>query len=446
MKFPAYSRYKSTGIEWLGAVPEHWEVKRLKMGVRLTDRKVEATEENPLPYVGLENIESWTGRLLFASPEVVPTGTANSFKLGHTLFGKLRPYLAKACNPDFDGLCTTELLVMKGIQFDRRLLLYSLLSHGFISLVDSSTYGSKMPRANWEFIGNCVMPLAPRVEQEAIASFLDRETNWIDLLMKEKRKLIERLKEKRIAVISRTVTRGLPPDAAHAAGLPETPQFKSSGINWLGDIPAHWQAMPLKYFAFVKTGFAFSSDDFTDEGVPVLRIGDITREGKIDLSDAKYLPEENLRIHPDVIVRPDDIAMAMTGATIGKVGRYRYQTPALLNQRVCVFRPHSGNSQDYLWYLLNTDFYIEHVFLTAFGGAQPNISDTQLLSCGIPVPPPREQTAIAAYLDTETGKLERLVAEVETALERLQEYRMALITAAVTGKVDVRKEPNVKKI
>jgi type I restriction enzyme S subunit len=141
-----YPRYKPSGVDWLGDVPEHWEAKRLKMAVHLTDKKVDADEDNPVPYIGMENIESWTGRLLPINPDIVPTGTANAFKAGQTLFGKLRPYLAKACNPDFDGLCSTELLVLNGVEFDRDSLRYALLSDGFIKLVDSSTYGSKMPR------------------------------------------------------------------------------------------------------------------------------------------------------------------------------------------------------------------------------------------------------------------------------------------------------------
>ena len=236
MRLPPYPKYKPSGVEWLGEVPEHWELKRLKMAGHLTDRKVEADKDNPVPYIGMENIESWTGRLSLIH-DVVPTGTANEFKVGHTLFGKLRPYLAKVCNPDFDGLCSTEFLVLECPDIDRRTLLYLLLSGGFIKFVDSSTYGSKMPRASWNFIGNCVLPIAPPDEQRAITDFLDRETAKIDRLVAKKRTLIERLKEKRSALISRTVTRGLPPAAAHQAGLDPQPKLKPSGIDWLGEVP-----------------------------------------------------------------------------------------------------------------------------------------------------------------------------------------------------------------
>ena len=199
-------KMKDSGIEWLGDVPEHWEVRRLKFCVQLTDQKIEANREKPLPYVGLENIQSWTGKLLPIDPNVVPTSVANRFGKGMTLFGKLRPYLAKACNPDFEGLCSTELLVFKSTGFDRRLLLYLLLTDGFIKVVDSSTYGAKMPRANWDFIGNCIVPVPPLEEQKQIVAFLDGETAKIDTLIEKCETAIELLKERRTALISAAVT------------------------------------------------------------------------------------------------------------------------------------------------------------------------------------------------------------------------------------------------
>lgn len=200
------AKMKDSGIEWLGEVPKHWEAKRLKFCVQLTDQKIEANREKPLPYVGLENIQSWTGKLLPIDPNVVPTSVANRFGKGMTLFGKLRPYLAKACNPDFEGLCSTELLVFKSTGFDQRLLLYLLLTDGFIKAVDSSTYGAKMPRANWDFIGNCIVPVPPLEEQKQIAAFINRETTKIDTLIEKCETAIELLKERRTALISAAVT------------------------------------------------------------------------------------------------------------------------------------------------------------------------------------------------------------------------------------------------
>jgi type I restriction enzyme, S subunit len=237
VKYKAYPEYKDSGVEWLGVVPEKWHVRLLKYLANKSDKKTEADENQPLPYIGLEHIESWTGNLLPLDPDLIPAGICNRFGPGDTLFGKLRPYLAKACNVDFAGLCSSELLVLSAQRLNRNFLLCSLLSEGFISLVDSSTYGAKMPRANWEFIGSCSLPLPSFNEQHAISSFLDRETNQIDSLVTKKRTLIEKLKEKRTALISSAVTRGLPPEAARAAGLDPHPRLKPSGVEWLGDVP-----------------------------------------------------------------------------------------------------------------------------------------------------------------------------------------------------------------
>jgi type I restriction enzyme S subunit len=244
----------------------------------------------------------------------------------------------------------------------------------------------------------------------------------------EQQRLMELLKEKRQAVVSHAVTKGLNPNAP----------TKPSGVEWLGDVPAHWECFPLKYLATIKTGYAFSSDDFVGEGTPVLRIGDITTEGRVDFSNARFLPPEYAEKHSDVLVVKDDIVMAMTGATIGKAGWYLEDQPALLNQRVCVFRASQPNSQRYLWHILNAGFYAEHIALAAVGGAQPNISDSQLLRCRVPAPPAAEQEAIAEFLDQERAKFHTLTAEAKRAIDLLQERRTALISAAVTGQIDVR--------
>ncbi len=439
MKLPAYPRTKPSGVEWLGDVPEHWQVKRLKMAAQLTEKKVEADEENPVPYIGMENIESWTGRLLPINPDVVPTGTANAFKAGHTLFGKLRPYLAKACNPNFDGLCSTELLVLHGVEFDRACLCYALLSDGFIKLVDSSTYGSKMPRASWDFIGNCVLPIAPPAEQRDIAAFLDRETGRVDRLVAKKRELIERLKEKRTALISRTVTRGLPPAAARAASLPENPPLKPSGLDWLGDIPEHWEALRVRRCAKrIQTGGTppTAEERYYEEGtVPWFGPGSfddhIVVSQPIKLLNASAVEEGAARLFAA------GATMVVTiGATVGKVSSLT--EAGSCNQQITVIEFDQQHIHPrFATYQLKR---LEPALRASAPSATlPILDQGEIADIALGVPPLPEQAAIAAYLDTETAKLDALVVKVEAAVERLQEYRTALISAAVTGKIDVRR-------
>lgn len=443
MRYKAYLAYKPSGIEWLGEVPGHWEVKRLKYSALRADEKVEADPDNTVPYVGLEHIEPRTGRLLPLDSDLIPAGVSNRFRAGDTLFGKLRPYLAKACNVNFDGLCSSELLVLRTTKQDPRFLLYRLLADGFISLVDASTYGAKMPRAGWDFIGACPLPVPSIHEQCAIADFLDAQTAKLDTLVAKKRVLIEKLKEKRTALISRTVTRGLPPDAARTAGLDPHPNLKASGVDWLGDVPQHWDVMRLRYVGDAVIGLTFDPADVVDEddGTLVLRASNVSG-GQIVLEDNLFV---NSKIPGHLVTTVGDILICSRSgsrALIGKNAKITEESAGLtFGTFMMVFR---SVHNDYLFYVFNSTLfdYQSSAFLTS---TINQLTISNLYSFEVPIPPPAEQKAIAIYLGQETAKINQMIAKIEAAIERLQEYRTALITAAVTGKIDVRgmaHEPN----
>jgi type I restriction enzyme S subunit len=212
---------------------------KLKYAVELRRARVEGAESGR-PYVGLENIESGTGRLIATATTQNTDGEFASaagdslsavFQAGDILFGKLRPYLAKAWIADFDGRCSTELLPLRPEKIDPRFGLYAILSQQFIDAVDASTFGSKMPRADWEFIGNLPIPFPSRRQQSNIAQFLDRETADIDVLIAAKQLLLDLLAEKRRAIVAEAIMRGLNSVAP----------LRPSEIDWLGDIPTHWE-------------------------------------------------------------------------------------------------------------------------------------------------------------------------------------------------------------
>ena len=414
-RIKAYPAMKDSRVKWIGDVPEHWDMKRLKTVVRLIDRKVEADEEHPVPYVGLENIESWVGRFLSTNPGVVPAGPASKFKAGNTLFGKLRPYLAKACNPDFDGLCSTEILVLKSVEIDRRILLYTLLSDEFIKLLDSSTYGSKMPRASWDFIGSCVIPIATPNEQRTIANFLDRETVKIDTLVAKKRTLIERLNEKRNALISRTVTRGLPPDAAHAAGFDPHPKLKPTGIDWLGDVPEHWEVKSLKWAVIFQRGHDLPAERRRKGTVPLVSSSGVSATHSC--AKAKG---------PGIV----------TGR-YGTIGEFYLITENYWPLNTSLYSIDlRGNEPRFLQAMLR---HLSPLFLLhAVKSAVPGVDRNDIHPITVVVPPFTEQEVIADFLDGESAKTDSIVAKIETAIKRLREYRTALITTAITGKIDVR--------
>lgn len=422
-----YERYKESGIPWLGEVPEHWEIKPLKFSINNISHKVESQLSN-LRYFGLENIESFTGRLLL-DIELESEGIANEFQENDVLFGKLRPYLAKVHLSRLNGLVSTEALVFRASNaVNPKFLFYFCVSSDFIDAVNGTTFGSKMPRASWDNIGNFRMLIPSLKEQSAIAHFLDTKLGEIDALIEKQQTLLEKLAEQRTAVITHAVTKGLNPAAP----------MKNSGVEWLGDVPAHWQLINLKFLCRVKGGYAFSSDDFSDEGIPVIRISDILFDGTVDNINCKRIPLELAPNQKDFELRNSQLVMAMTGATIGKISKYCSEDYAYINQRVGKFEAFNSRlNYAFLYHLLNTSGYQEHIKLTAFGGAQPNISDSEMVNYQMVLPTMEEQANIADYLDKETAQIDRLCDTVNQTIDRLKEYRTALITQAVTGKIKV---------
>ncbi|HDZ5084783.1 TPA: restriction endonuclease subunit S [Campylobacter jejuni] len=192
--------FKDSGIEWLGEIPQHWKILKLKHIASLRNQK-----SNNIDFrIGLENIESKTGKFI-PSSEIVFEEDGIGFEKGDILFGKLRPYLAKVFLTDRDGICVSEFLVLKIKSESNKFIKFLMLSSLFIDIVDSSTYGTKMPRANWEFIGNLKIPLPPLKEQEQIANFLDKKCEKIDLLIEKTKKQIKLIKEYKTTLINQAV-------------------------------------------------------------------------------------------------------------------------------------------------------------------------------------------------------------------------------------------------
>ena len=200
---PQYETYKDSGIEWLGKIPSEWQLNPLKRVLSLVSEKTLSSISN-LSYVGMENIESWSGRFIPSHAEI--EGLANRFQKGDILFGKLRPYLAKVSLATDEGICSTEFLVYRTKTQSSHYFRYLLGSKQFINLVDASTYGSKMPRASAEFIGVQKLPIPSIEEQIALAHFLDQKTTQIDTAIAIKEKQIEKLREYKTTLINSAVT------------------------------------------------------------------------------------------------------------------------------------------------------------------------------------------------------------------------------------------------
>ena len=425
MSFPRYPEYRDSGVAWLGEVPAHWDVKRLKHNLRLLTEKTDR-RANP---VALENIEGWSGRFLPTETEFEGEGIA--FDKGDILFGKLRPYLAKALLAEAAGEAVGDFHVMRpqaGVH--ARFAQYEILNRSFIDIVDGSTFGSKMPRASWEFVGSMPLPTPPYAEQTAIATFLDRETAKIDALVAEQEKLIALLQEKRQAVISHAVTKGLNPSVP----------MKDSGVEWLGEVPGHWSCIRLKQLVIESVagpyGASLTKAMYAPDGYRVYgqqqAIADDFSVGDYFISEEKY---EEMRRYT---VFEGDVLVSVMG-TIGKVAVVPPDAPpGIINPRLVRYRCGDLIQPRYLQSVLMCQKHQEHLVLESNGTTMDGLNMVTLGRVPIPTPPIDEQTQILRYLKDQGQKFDPLINEARTAITLLQERRTALISAAVTGQIDVR--------
>jgi len=408
---------RSSTYRWLRqGVPDRWDVKRLKYCARLINEKVNG-RDSELPYTGLEHVESWTGRRLASDDRNAGDGQASRFRSGDVLFGKLRPYLAKVLRATEEGVCTGELLVLRPRVVLQEFLFYFMLAPDFVHVIDASTYGAKMPRASWDFIGNLPVLVPPRDEQRAIAAFLDRETARIDALIEKKERQIELLQEKRAAVISHAVTKGLYPNV----------KMKDSGVEWLGEIPEHWEIKRLKYSAdLVNQKVDGAASELPYTGLEHIE----SWTGKRLTTDAETSSDGQASVH-----RAGDVLFGKLRPYLAKA--YAAQSDGICTGELLVLRPKTlvqGFVRDYL---LNPSF-ISVVDSSTYGAKMPRASWDFIGNLPALVPPLDEQHDIVAFLNGETARIDALVERIRESIDLLREYRIALISAAVTGKIDVR--------
>jgi|SRR5579859_420553 len=408
-------------VSWTKRKPEGWTVKRLKYAVRLISEKIDPGASD-LRYIGLEHLQPWTGRLVEAMERGSADGLSTRFGPNDVLFGKLRPYLAKVYRAEKDGICSGELLVLRPTLLDSRYLNYFLLMNEFIAAVDASTYGSKMPRANWEFIGNLPALIPSLDEQRTIADFLDSETAAIDALIAKRTRFIELLNEERQALITHTVTKGLDPNV----------QMKDSREEWLREIPTQWRIVPSNRFFVESKQRAHEEDEHLSatQKYGVIPLAQFERLEGRQVTHAEKNLEQRKHVEVDNFV----ISMRSFQGGIERVkarGCVRSSYVALIADD----RAHVG----FFSYLFKSSAYIQGLQATAMfirDGQDLNYNNFRQVK--LPFPSFDEQRRIADFLDLEVSKNSALIAKTEEAISKLLEYRSALISAAVTGQIDVR--------
>lgn len=327
---------------------------------------------------------------------------------------------------------TTELHVLRASDaLDRRYLFYVTDSAAFRRLGEGEMYGAGgQKRVPESFVKNLRHPFPSMLEQRAIATFLDREITRIDSLVAKKERLIELLQERRTTLITRAVTKGLDP----------TVHMKDSGVEWLGEVPAHWEVRKLKHvcervFVGIAEAATFA---YVDDGVPMLRSTDI-RGNRVRTDDIRRIDRLFAERLLTKQLRTGDIVTVRTGnAGVSAVVPAEYDGGQCFT--LVVSRPATGHHSRYLCYWLNAPVGQKQFAIEGVGTAQVNISVPIVQNVIVCVPPNPQQDAVAEFLGVELGRCDAMTAKVEEAIARLKELRTALISAAVTGKIDVREE------
>jgi len=290
-------------------------------------------------------------------------------------------------------------------------------------------------RVPMDKLGSHRIPLPPSQEQKLISRFLDKKTEQIDSLVEKIQKKIELLKEQRTSLINQCVTKGLDPNV----------EMEDSGVEWIGEIPKHWKKIRLKYLVTINSGFAFKSSEYTEEGVQVIKIGNLY-QNKLDLTRSpSYLDSGYLESHPGFVVRLGDLLISLTG-TLGKrdygfVCRYEQDNLSLLNQRVGRLVKNSPDIMDeFLEYSLTSESFLSQLFRRPTGTKQGNLSNDDVLLNYLWLPPIETQLEICSYLDSKLHDLDNSQRLYEIKIDLIGEYRQSLISSVVTGKVHVTED------
>ena len=445
MSFPRYQKYKSSGVQWLGDIPEGWHTKRLRFVANLNPLKLEIADldrRTNVSFLPMEAIGD-DGRLSLDNEKTISDLESGYtyFRDGDVTIAKITPCYENgkgALMRDLKngiGFGTTELIVVRPLptKIDSRYLNYLFISPIFRDLGESHMYGAGgQKRVPDSFVKNLVIAVPSLAEQSAVAKFLDRETTKIDELVAEQQRLMERLKEKRQAVISHAVTKGLNPHAP----------MKASGIEWLGNVPEHWNAGRLRRFSRRYSGGTPDKTNLTywqDGVIPWLNSGAVN--DRLILEPSTFITPEAFANSSAKWIPAGALVMALAGQGKTKGMVAQLAIPSTCNQSMAAIVPSPNLDARFLFWWLDSNY--QSIRNLAGGDSRDGLNLELVGDIPMPVLPHPEQTAIAEFLDLETAKIDTLTAEAQSFIDLLQERRSALISAAVTGQIDVHEVAGV---
>ena len=430
--FSSYSKYKPTGDEWLEEIPFGWQ---LNEGKRLFSNRREASQDEDEQLAASQQYGVVPQTLMMSLNDakvmlaLKGTSTFRHVETGDFVIS-LRSFEGGIESSSYTGCVSPAYTVLAA----RRRIIheyyrYLLKSGPFVAALQSTTDSLRDGKAiTFSQFGAIRLPIPSLEEQTRIAKFLDYETAKIDALIEKQQQLIALLKEKRQAVISHAVTKGLNPDAP----------MRDSGVEWLGEVPAHWTATALKHHARV-IDCKHVTAEFVDDGIPVASIGEV-KGWHVDLTTAKKTTDQfyDALIGGERRPQPGDIIYTRN-ATVGEAALVDMNMPKFaMGQDVCLIRPGAYARPAFLLHCLKSPVVSTQLDLAMVGSTFKRINVDDIRNFSVTLPPADEQTGIVDELSKKLPRYDALVGVAESTIALIEERRTALISAAVTGKIDVR--------
>lgn len=438
-----YPEYKPSGVERPAEVPEHWDVRRLKYLVSINDDVLpESTDPDfTIQYVDISNVDHSRGIHSFDTTTfgAAPSRARRIVRHGDTIVSTVRTYLraiAPIRRPAPNMIVSTGFAVLRprSSLFSSGFAYHALGAPGFIDDVVARSVGANYPAISANQIGSIPIAVPPVSKQHAIAGYLDRETAKIDALISKKETLVERLEEHRTALISRTVTRGLPPAEATKAGIEPHPKLKPSGVEWLGDVPDHWEVRRGKYVFDVVD---IRSVTGREELLTVSSTHGVVPRTSPDVSVTMFKAESYVG---SKLCWPGDLVINSLWAWGYGLGVSRYH--GIVSSAYGVYRLNHCYREyaGYIHWLVRSHAFHKELQVRSKGiwVSRLQLTDESFLNACLPIPPAREQTTIAGYLNDATADIAGAITLAHQEIDLLCEYRTRLISDVVTGKVDVR--------
>lgn len=427
-----YDRYKDSGVEWLGKVPEHWRLFVIRAITRLKSDKGHSNYEVLSVYreYGVIKKDTRDDNHNATSQETITYKAVNPTDL---VINKMKAWQGSMGISPFKGIVSPAYITC---EINKEIvhcdyLHYLLRSSRYIDEYNRLSYGVRIGQwdMHYEDFKQIIVSLPTVWEQENIASFLDQKCIQIDKAISQKEKVIELLNERRQVIIQRAVTRGLDPNVP----------MKSSGVDWIGEIPEHWEVKKLKFLTS-KIGSGVTptggSSVYRDTGIPLLRSQNIHFD-KIDLSDVACISPFIDSTMSNTRVREGDVLLNITGGSIGRCYYVKNDLgPANVNQHVCILRPNKFQTL-FLYYLMRSNIGQTQIELEQTGGNREGLTFAALKNFIFPTTLSKVQEDITNYLNQVNIQIDSAISIKRQEIEKLKEYKTVLIDAAVTGKIKI---------